>query len=180
MATLIDTGSSQGCKDQLNAQIQAIDARLKQTEKSVTTLAKGLASLANGSFSPSFDNIGLAFKAMAQLEADAFAAAYMEIVALIDQFDPSKFMTSLLLQAAMRELGSLTAPLSMITNMIDSLNQQYTTALQTLSDPLATVENIAGAKAVLQDVQLLFDTSTGFLAAVNNMSQCKSSALHLS
>lgn len=168
---------SKGCHDELNAQLQALDARLKQTERSVNTLAKGVASVASGSYSPTFDAVGAAFKTMGTLPANLFAAAYQDVIAQVEQLDPLQFMTSLVLQAAMRALGSLTVPLDLINNITDGLNHQYNYYLGIISDPASLPANIAAAQAAIADIHLLFDTMSGFMAATNNISQCKSSAL---
>ena len=183
---LPDAGTSKGCQDELNAQLQAIDARLKQAEKNISVLAKGISEVAAGVPTPSFGAIGNYFKAMAAMAGDAFAKEYQKVVDAVPD-DISEFMTGLLLQAALMQLGAATIAVSEMANATQQLEDLYNSTLdeirvwQDVIPPTEeSINEINRLTNLLSTIQSASDSAISMMNAVSNISQCKSKSLLIS
>lgn len=172
--------ASQGCKDELNAQLQALDARLKSAEKNIGVLAKGVASVASGSYSPSFDDIGAAFKAAATLKGQEFSDQFAAITSLV----PSSLgdaMTGLAIQMAMQQLGKATITLDQMNSAINQMNGIVNSVQNLLSIELARIPQnlleITRLQGALDEAHNALDSGLGMMNTINNISACKSKSL---
>ena len=178
------TGKSKGCNDQLNAQLQILDARLKQAENQVAVLGKGLAEVAAGVASGSplaiAGTIGAGFQAMATFQGKAFSDAYAALITKIPT-DITAFMSGMLLQLALQQLGTATISVEEISNAEAILNAQFTFFKNQLAilDPITNAVAYAAKQAQIDTVLQAYASVNLMMTAVANISQCKSIALKL-
>jgi hypothetical protein len=161
-------GKSSACVNQLNAQLQILDARVKQAEKQVAVLGKGLAEVAGGVTTPA-GPIGAGFKAMAAAQGQAFADAYNGVLNSLPT-SLTDAMMGMLIQMALKQLGSL--------------NTQFDVAVNALAvlDPLnpANFAQIAALNAQIDGILHAFGSAQAVSTAITNISQCKSNSLMIS
>jgi hypothetical protein len=175
-------GKSSACVNQLNAQLQILDARVKQAEKQVAVLGKGLAEVAGGVTTPA-GPIGAGFKAMAAAQGQAFADAYNGVLNSLPT-SLTDAMMGMLIQMALKQLGSVSLAVTEMANALASLNTQFDVAVNALAvlDPLnpANFAQIAALNAQIDGILHAFGSAQAVSTAITNISQCKSNSLMIS
>jgi hypothetical protein len=173
-------GKSKGCNDQLNVQLQILDARLKQAENQVAILGKGLAEVAGGLTNAPTGLIGIGFKAMCSQQGQVFSGAYAALLKTVPT-DLTSFMSGMLIQLALQQLGTATISASEISSAVANLNSQFDGLKNELAvlDPINDAVAYAAKQAQINVVLQAFASASTMMTAVNNLSQCKSTALKL-
>lgn len=182
--------ASTACEQQLNAQLQIMDTRLKAAEKNIGVLVKAITKIAESN-SPAMTAYGLvpndftlALTAMGIGEGgNTLAAGWNEFIKLVPSVDSEAIQGAAITAAVMAlgAVGQYTAPFeaaaSQIADTVIALEADVQAALNEIPPDYATAEALGRQ---ISDYQTALDGLSGAMTALDNIAKCKSASLMVS
>lgn len=178
--------ASTACENQLNAQLQIIDTRLKAAEENIGVLAKAVGAVASTSITATGatpNQFTTALVAMFTQSGNAFAAGWQNFINKVPQLDADAIQ-GLAITAAVQALGAVgqyVQPFEMaaqqFTAMIISLQADIQRALNEVPPDLAEVAILTQQIA---DIEQAKSGLTSAMEALDNIAKCKSASLMIS
>lgn len=174
------------CKNQLNAQLQIIDARLKAAEKNIGVLVKAVASTAltaSTAMSATPNGLTSALAAFGTQTGNALASAWTSFIDQVPAVD-SNAIQGAAITAAVASLGAVgqyvapvEAAMSQITDLVINLEAQVQMALAE-EPPNISLAELLGRQ--ISDLEVVKSSLTGAMTALDNIAKCKSASLMVS
>lgn len=162
------------CQQELNNQIQGLQARISQAENDIMSHYQGISTLVTAMlanpFTASVGSVGSAFYQMGSSSMAALQALYKQL--------PVLDVKQVTMQLASGLIGSMSAELSALSGMVDSaLNSAMTTLTTTMDSAANAITNLPSEVAT-QGQALALSIASGTLNQVNSAMGSLESAMH--